>query len=101
MKCGNCEKNRKVPSPHEQHDAYVDQHDWPQEMEDAVFSEKGKSCVISGCNDKEITLDHIVPWDKNGKTSVRNLQPMCKSHNSSKGAKDFAVWLREEKLTLR
>jgi len=101
--CPNCKNKHYVPRPEEEYEAYVDQHEWPQEMEDAVHILKGKTCIIKNCPHKNatITLDHILAWDNRGKTSVENLQPMCQPHNSSKGTKDFKEWLDEEGLTAR
>lgn len=99
--CSACKKERTVPGPAQQPSAYVDQRDPPEEMKDVVFLVKGTSCVINGCKAGDITLDHIVAWDNNGRTSVDNLQPMCASHNSSKGAEDFASWLHKNGLTKR
>jgi len=88
-------------SPADQHGAYVDEHDAPPEMAKEVHSEKGTTCIIKGCDDHDLTLDHIVAWDTLKRTSVDNLQPMCKSHNSSKGTEDFSSWLEEEGLETR
>ncbi|WP_423372976.1 HNH endonuclease signature motif containing protein [Dyella acidisoli] len=70
-------------------------------MEKEVFRVKGRVCVIDACDSKEMTLDHIKAWNNKGRTSVSNLQPMCKSHNSSKSDTDFSTWLKESKLKLR
>ncbi len=101
IRCGLCKKSRKVPGPSDQPDAYVGDHSWPIDMEREVFRIKGKDCIIDGCRDKEITLDHIKAHSKGGRTSVGNLQPMCKSHNSSKNDSDFYIWLRENRLKAR
>jgi hypothetical protein len=83
------------PSPVEQHDAYVDTHDWPDEMELAVISLKGYNCIVHGCIMVYETLDHRIPFSKEGKTSVSNLFPMCNEHNDSKGDSDYFAWLND------
>lgn len=99
--CPKCKNKIKIPTPGDQYSAYVDQHDWPEDMATIVYSIKGNTCIIQGCNDKNITLDHIVPWDNSGRTCVNNLQPMCQSHNSSKGVQEFNRWLIDNKLNTR
>lgn len=41
----------------------------------------------------KLTVDHIVPLSRGGTNFIENLQPLCKSCNSSKGCKtiDFKV----------
>jgi 5-methylcytosine-specific restriction endonuclease McrA len=51
------------------------------------------SCVNCGTEEK-ITLDHVIPIVRGGKHSVGNLQPLCKSCNSSKGKKTMTEWSR-------
>lgn len=80
------------PSPAQQHNAYVDTHIWPAEMEDAVVELKGNKCTVDGCDHCYETLDHHVAFSKGGKTSVFNLFPMCNKHNLSKGNLDYYLW---------
>lgn len=55
------------------------QQDW-----DEVLKEQGDVCLV--CRSPEITVDHICPISKGGNNSKDNLQPLCRSCNSSKGA---------------
>lgn len=45
----------------------------------------GHQCLV--CGSSNITVDHVVPLDKQGSNSIDNLQPLCKPCNSSKGTK--------------
>lgn len=91
--CNNCNRSHHPPSPDEQHDAYVDTHEWPVEMEEAVYRLKGTKCTVPGCDKDAETLDHRVAWSKDGRTSVENLFPMCEEHNNSKKDSDYQTWL--------
>lgn len=51
-----------------------------------VYDRDGHRCVVCGSEDN-LTLDHIVPWSLGGADSVANLQTMCRSCNSRKGAR--------------
>jgi 5-methylcytosine-specific restriction endonuclease McrA len=91
-----CEENGKIydaPSPSEQHSAYVDTHEWPEEIEAEVVLIKGTKCTVPGCEKKYETLDHRVAYSKGGRTSVENLFPMCNEHNQSKGDLNYNAWL--------
>jgi len=94
-KCSECQKGYDVPTPRSQHDAYVDTHDWPVDMDREVERVKGKKCTVPKCPKDSQTLDHRVPWSDEGKTSVENLFPMCTDHNESKSTKEYSRWLRE------
>lgn len=47
------------------------------------YDEDGTRCEETFYNN--LTVDHILPWSKGGRTTVDNAQLLCKSHNSSKG----------------
>lgn len=48
-------------------------------------------CAACGSRNS-IEADHIVPIARGGRTSIGNLQPLCKSCNCSKGSKLMAEW---------
>ena len=51
-----------------------------------VFERDGYRCVT--CGDwHDLSADHIVPESKGGPTTFENLQTMCRSCNSRKGAR--------------
>lgn len=51
-----------------------------------VYERDGWRCVSCGSPDN-LTLDHIIPWSQNGPDKAGNLQTLCGSCNSSKGAR--------------
>lgn len=57
-----------------------------------VLEAHGHRCAACGCDGK-MTLDHVVPLAKGGRHEVANVQPLCRSCNSGKGARDWAVFL--------
>lgn len=48
------------------------------------------SCAVDGCESRDIHIDHIIPIARGGSHGVGNLQALCASHNSSKGAR---LWI--------
>lgn len=52
------------------------------------------NCII--CENPKITIDHIIPISRGGRHSIGNLQPLCRSCNSSKGSKLMIQWLYKE-----
>lgn len=56
------------------------------EVRRLVYERDGHRCVTCG-TDEGLTLDHIYPWSLGGEDTVENLQAMCRSCNSSKGAR--------------
>lgn len=51
-----------------------------------VVAKFGALCRKCGCT-SEITIDHIIPLSKGGGSGLENLAPLCRSCNSTKGAK--------------
>lgn len=54
----------------------------------------GRHCLVCGAT-KRLTLDHIVPVSKGGRTVIENLQILCYRHNVEKG--DFIMDFRPER----
>jgi 5-methylcytosine-specific restriction endonuclease McrA len=45
------------------------------------------TCVYCGCRQKPLTIDHVLPVSKGGKTDFDNCVACCKSCNNHKGAR--------------
>ena len=58
----------------------------PKKIRDQVFDRDGRRCIQCGA-EENLTADHIHPVAKGGKTALKNLQTLCRSCNSRKGAK--------------
>lgn len=52
----------------------------------ALLNRHGRKCLKCGST-KDITKDHIIPLIDGGRHHIDNLQPLCRSCNSSKGRK--------------
>ena len=52
----------------------------------AVYARDNGSCNHCGAT-KNLSIDHIKPWSKGGAHEMDNFQTLCRSCNSSKGAR--------------
>jgi hypothetical protein len=60
----------------------------PRTVRQAVFERDQYRCVEPGCGTwLDLTIDHKVAVINGGTNDIDNLQTMCRSHNSSKGAR--------------
>lgn len=55
-------------------------------VRDEIFDTYGEQCLKCGSED-DICIDHIEPVSRGGKNELDNLQPLCRSCNSTKGTK--------------
>ena len=58
----------------------------PQEVRQAVYDRDGRRCLHCGSK-TSLSLDHIYPWSLGGSDDADNLQTLCQSCNSGKGAR--------------
>lgn len=58
----------------------------PARLRIAVYERDGYACLHCGTSD-DLTLDHIHPWSRGGPDTYDNLQTLCRSCNSRKGAR--------------
>ncbi len=50
----------------------------------ALVNHYGNKCLCCGRDDVELTADHVIPIVKGGRSDIDNIQPLCRSCNSSK-----------------
>jgi hypothetical protein len=55
-------------------------------LRNEIYERDGYSCVLCGSKEN-LCIDHIKPFVFGGKTEEGNLQTLCKSCNSKKGAR--------------
>jgi 5-methylcytosine-specific restriction endonuclease McrA len=56
----------------------------PPRAYEIIYELFGRACLKCGSPDN-VTMDHIIPLALGGLHDISNLQPLCKSCNSSKG----------------
>jgi hypothetical protein len=53
----------------------------------ALCEKTGNRCLCCGATDVRLTADHVLPLSRGGSNGIENIQPLCGSCNSAKGAK--------------
>lgn len=53
---------------------------------DGLLEYYGNKCLRCSTN-KRLEADHVIPLSRGGKNSIDNIQPLCRTCNSSKGTK--------------
>jgi hypothetical protein len=64
----------------------------PQHIRKAVQKRDGDMCRYCGCEKGPFQLDHVHPYSRGGKNTVKNLVVACKPCNKSKHAKTLDEW---------
>lgn len=47
----------------------------------------GNKCIYPDCSETKVEMDHVIPLSLGGIHAIGNIQPLCRFHNASKGAK--------------
>ncbi len=71
-----------------------------QEQWLAIRNEFGSRCVRCWRKNKSLVKDHIIPLCSGGSDGIENLQPICKSCNSSK-VREETNWLEYRRAIAR
>lgn len=58
----------------------------PDRTRQRVYERDGYRCTECGTGEN-LTLDHVIPWSKNGPDTEGNLRTLCASCNSAKGTR--------------
>lgn len=58
-----------------------------------VFRRDGYACRYCGCDDKPLTVDHLVTWESGGPAIEENLVASCSKCNNARGEMPYADWL--------
>jgi HNH endonuclease len=75
----------KFDSPESQ-DVKPKRHRIPESVRIGVWRRDGGCCARCGSRER-LEYDHIVPLDKGGSNTVRNVELLCERHNREKGNK--------------
>lgn len=74
------------PLPRSKAERLRGKHKISAQLRGRVMQRDGDQCQTCGSTD-ELQIDHIMPISKGGSSDIENLQVLCRSCNSAKGAK--------------
>lgn len=77
-------QNRERPSPTAQG------YNWLWRKRRRMVLMRQPICAVNGCNRLAVDVDHILPKRQGGSDHITNLQALCRSHHSSKTARENA-----------
>lgn len=87
-KKNNAERNARNEQKRRAIRAGVEQGYFPTLSELIVIY--GDRCMYPDCNNKDLTIDHVVPLALGGIHDISNVQILCGFHNSQKGNRSAA-----------
>ena len=61
-------------------EGFISSEEWNNLLE-----KYGHHCL--SCDDPDVTMDHIIPLQLGGRHHIQNIQPLCRSCNTSKGTR--------------
>ena len=67
-----------------------------------IFVRDGYKCVYCGVKEKRLTIDHVIPQSRGGKTTFDNCVAACRPCNHSKGHKtpnEAKMYMRRQPYT--
>jgi hypothetical protein len=65
---------------------YTDRPPIPTSIRLAVFKRDGGKCRSCDATE-QLEFDHVLAWSKGGRSTIENLQLLCRSCNAAKGAR--------------
>lgn len=65
----------------------------------AVFRRDGYACRWCGADDVPLTVDHIIPWEELGPSTMANLVAACRKCNKTRATTSLADWLKSDWYT--
>jgi len=76
-----------------------DSHDWEEFVElCTILDFRCQGCGRQFASASELTEDHVIPLSRGGNDDIENIQPLCKSCNSSKGVRTMDEWKQLEAI---
>ena len=105
-KCSEKNKKYRIENPHIDFNNHSRRREREENQGNGITKEQWLEmmnffnwrCAYSdiGLNEKNRTIDHIIPLDKNGEHEIWNCVPCFNSYNYSKSTKDMLEWYKQQ-----